>query len=215
MSGAGISAWTTAVGGAIQERARMEADKAVKRAQTAELYKQAEYGKQAGELVDKQAKTQGSESAKQTMAAGQAKREQAFQQAQGVNLFAGNGVKMNEADTLRTHGLARNRAVLGSYGDWALRDLISKIQVQNEMNKLYGQAEGQQNIVAPMLENDASHSADAWKMAGGAIAGAGSGVGAYYSSQPSQPSKAPTYVSDQGPWTSGSNEQYLQFNNVG
>jgi len=216
-NGAAISGWTGAIGSAFQQRAQMEANKEVSMAKTQAMLRQQGFADQAGKIVSKQAKQQGSESAKQAMVEGQAKRQVALDNVQKVDLFGQNQAQMNPVDMLRTRITGRNRAVLGSYGDWALRDLIGKIQIQNELNKLYGQASGQANIIDPYLENEAEHSADAWKMVGGTISGAGNVVGSYYANKGDQ-QKAPTYVapknSTSAPWVSGSNEQYLQFNNV-
>lgn len=216
MSGAGIAGWTGLIGSAFQQRAQVEADRLVANARAFEMNKQKEYAEQAARIVAENAKQQGADTAKQRLAEGQANRLQAFEKIGQQNIYGENQPQQNGMDALRTANLGKHRAVLGSYGDWALRDMIQKIQVQNELNKLYDSAQGQSEVIAPITENQIAHSQDNWKIAGAAIAGGGQVVGAYMDSQPKR-SNVPTYINPNptGPGyvtNTGPGGSYSQFN---
>lgn len=218
-SGSALAGWTGLTGGAIQQRAQIEEDKLVKAARVHQMLTNMEFAKRSGALVQKGAKQQGSEATKQTLQEGRKTREKAFEQVQKTDLFGGGQAnqtpQINPQDLLRTQGIGKNRAVLGSYGDWAMRDLISKIQIQNEMNKLNQEIGGFNDITAPAIEQKMARAYDDWKIAGAAIGMGGQVIGSELARQQDRNSanRAPTYVRTDGPYTSGSNSHYLQFSN--
>lgn len=215
MSAAGVAGWTGAIGSAFQQRAALEAEKAASYKQLEEMNRQKEYAQRAQNVITESAKFKGSDNAAELRKQGEANRLQAFDQVGRYNLFGGPAQVQPGAPTMLAHDVLRNntskknRAVLGSYGDWALRDMIQNIQVQNELNRIGSFAGGSANVIAPAEINAALHSADTWKIVGGTIAGAGNVIGATMAGKDTSPSggkgqlgsggsSAPSYTADWG-----------------
>lgn len=168
-SGAG-----SAIQGIAGNLAAAEMDQVARR----EMMNQNRYRNQSFGLWQPAVQQQGVEQAQLDLQQGRDRRMDAYNQMGQTQL--GINDQTSQRGQIAGQLQGQNRAALGAYSDWKLNDMIRKIRLQDELNKISNFSAGDASVF-PGLMSDAQHSQDELAMWGKIIAGLGgaaSGFGA-------------------------------------
>lgn len=176
MYGQAIGAGANLLGGIIQSVAASRAKEEMEDEFRDQIDLQNRYRNQAFGTFEQATPFRGVETARDQIAEGSANRE-AFFGKTGKTRFGGAGGP-NKRDEQAFALSAKNRADLGGYSDWALRQMIANIRTQDELNRISSFAGGRANVF-PLQMEEASHAGDELAFWGKLIQSLGSGTGAF------------------------------------
>lgn len=168
------------LGGIIKTIAANQAKHAMEKAFKNELNRQGGYRQEAFGHLQGAFPTYGVETARQQMAAGQAHREGLYGDVGNLSFSAEqpSGFGPSESDKANLQMAGNARAKLGSYSDWQLDQMINRIRVNDELNRINDFARGTAEVY-PYRMYDAQHSADDLAFLGDLISSVGGAAGAF------------------------------------
>ncbi len=186
MTGAGYGMIAQAAGGVMQSIASQMAAEKMRSAFKGEMQRQNRYRNEAFGKWQPHAETLGSEQATKDIAQGKSDRIAAYDDV-GQNRFGQYDVATNPG-MLQASLQGDARASLGGYSDYALRQLVRNIRLQDQLNRISNFSQGEASVF-PLKMQDAQHSADKLAMWGqiiGSLGGAGSSF-AQFNQAPQNP----------------------------
>ena len=169
------------LGSVVQGIAANQAKQAMKSAFNNEMKLQRGYRNEGFGVLQNHFPTLGVETAREQMETGQARREGLYDQV-GQQTFSAtqpSGFGQSSADKASLGMTGKAKAKLGSYSDWQLDQMISRIRAQDELNRISNFSGGDAQVF-PYKMYDAEHSADELAMIGSVISSLGgmaSGMG--------------------------------------
>lgn len=175
-----------AVGSAIQTYAAQKAadkmEDTYRKALTAQRGYRAQGGKVLGGRIDETT----APVAEQQIGEGAANRESLYAREGATPMgFVGAPTNSQMRDVAAGQLASKQRAQLGGYSDWALRQSISAVQAQDKLNQISSFAGGSAATV-PYQMYDAQHAYDKLAMAGAILYAAGSGAAGSFNAGDSQ-----------------------------
>lgn len=169
-----IGAAAAAGGGALNYFGARQARKALDAAIQKEYRRQGKLRQEALEQLQGHLPTLGAESAQGQIQAGQANREQAYDEA--ADLRFGQDDPTSAIGQAQLNMLGQNKARQGGYQDWLLDQGIADIRARSELNRIANFASGSANALSSELAR-AQNAGAGLRAAGSAISGAGSILG--------------------------------------
>jgi hypothetical protein len=176
LTAAGIGAGANLVGGILQSVAASRAGQEMLQAMAREMQRQQEYRNLAFGTFQPALQGRGVETARQQIQEGADQRQGYFQQVGQSKLGVHQDSTARGRAQYKLSG--QNRANLGGYSDWAIKQMIANIRAQDELNRLSSFAGGTAQVF-PYRMYDAQHSQDALALVGGLISSIGGSAPAW------------------------------------
>ncbi len=183
------------VGGIIQAAAAQHANNVMASKYRDELGRQSGYRNQATTALEPSIKAADVGTANRQIGEGAQQRSQAYSQANAVPLgIPTSSSQSNASDTAYNKLIGGQRAQLGGYSDWALKQAIQNIQTQRAMDQAINFAHGTAGVF-PYRMYDAQHSGDTAATFGKIISSAAGPVSMMTAGPPgSTESNAPSFI---------------------
>jgi len=181
MSTAGYGAATSIIGGELQGWAALLDKWKMEQEFDSELKRQNAFKQEALNRFGQRIPTAGSDQAYADLSSGAADRNARYAAVQQVPMgIASKGQPQGnpQRDAATASLLGQQRAALGAYSDWGLKQAIQNIQTQRALNQIEDRAKGQAGVF-PYRMYDAQHSHDVMAEVGQAISSLGGGSSDY------------------------------------
>lgn len=180
IAGAAVGAGANVAGGLMQSIAASLANREMNDVFAREIQRQQRHRNEAFGTFQPAVQLRGVETARDQIGQGAEKRE-GFYGKVGESQFSPGGDPRTGQDKTQANLLAKQRAQLGGYSDWALNQMISNIRTQDELNRLSSFSAGDAQVF-PYDMYEAQHSQDELAFWGQLIASLGSGAGSFINS---------------------------------